>query len=278
MLILCEGGDTFSARQKAQGLERAFIEKYDAGGMAVERLPAGKEAIEALVQRVGHMGLFATRRFLRASNLISDCPKAKQKLLAQVLAKDVDGTIVVSIEEEILKEDALNFLEGVKIIKYSFPERSGASFQAWVEQQAVLLHVSDADAVRKISVNADGDSWLAWNELSKLAAGGMSDLVSPAFEVSIFDQADAFLQQSSGARRFLYKVDSLSEILPAFMSQARAALRARDGAIDGLHPFVVKKMKMKAATHAEEKAACLLRALFCQRAGYAADTEAIALL
>ena len=58
----------------------------------------------------------------------------------------------------------------------------------------------------------------------------------------------------------------------------RAALRVRDGAVEGLHPYVVKKMQNNKISSPEKKLASVLRALFLQRAGYADEEEATTLL
>lgn len=277
MLILCIGPDTFRAHRRAMELEKAFREKHDPAGSSVERIWPGKTAVDEVIERVNTVSLFSPRRFLRTSDLLSDCPKAKLAALVQALNRDAEHVIVVDVESEPLSSAVMSTIAGgEKIIKYEYPLQEGTGFRTWVEQIAKELGVSDEKSVRRLAETADGDPWLVWNELLKLKAGGQSDVASPLPEGSPYDAADAWLRGQS--ELLSGKSDAGAELISVFLNQARAALRVRDGAIEGIHPFVVKKLKNNKISEPEAHLARALLSLFAQRNGLAAEDEPATLL
>lgn len=280
MLILCIGPDTFRAQAKARELEDAFRKKYDGVGLSVEHLSSGKAAVQEIVERGSTMSLFASRRFLRTRNLVQDAPKASRQLLAQALAHDQEAFIVVSVEDEPpLAATLKEFGAAIKIIKYEFPIQQGAVFVQWVQQIAQMLNIQARETVTQIATACDGDAWQAWNELMKLAANPEADFQAEASTAkTIFNYAEDYLKQQSKWREVLGDADASAQALTVFLSQARAALRVRDGATDGLHPFLVKKMRGVPYPHLEASFATLLQAMLAQRAGYATDQEMLTIL
>ncbi|MSR85261.1 hypothetical protein EXS71_02390 [Candidatus Uhrbacteria bacterium] len=278
MLILCLGPDTFRAQMKAQELELAFKQKYDPTGSSVEHLSLGKEAADEVIERANTGSLFSPRRFLRTTDLLADCPKAKVTALAQALTRDPENVIAVSVEAEPLSTTELTSFSKVKIIKYEFPEQRGKAFQLWLEGQAKKIGVENESAIAAIAEATEGDSWYAWNELLKLAASGTSDLTIPLPQPTIFDYVDRYLAQGKNQRDVFQNQESSSQFLLTLISQTRAALRIRDGATHGLHPYVVKKIGAAQHQDLEQIFAVALSALFSQRAGLAADHEVANLL
>ena len=175
MLILCIGPDTFRALEKARELEQAFCAKFDTAGTSVERLGSGSTVVDQIIERVNTLSLFTPRRFIRVADLVKTCPKAKQPALVRALLQDPENAIVVSVEAEVPNEVAMKaFAEVPKFVRYDFPIQVGSGFSTWVVTIAEKLGVKDKNAARQIAEVAEGDSWLAWNELLKLAAGGTS--------------------------------------------------------------------------------------------------------
>jgi len=274
MLILCIGPDTFRAQAKVRELEVAFKKKYDPSGSSAERVSPGKDGVDEVMERANTISLFSSHRFLRASNLIGECPKNKQAALAKALARDSDHVIVVSVEDAVPNVTALKpFEKEVKIIKYEFPEQVGVAFDRWVQDIAKVMGIQDDRAIKMIAEETEGDSWYAMNELTKLAAGGTADVVSSAESPTSYMYADAYLRGQVDQYKFLQDEISSAPLLSLFLSQSRAALRVRDRATEGLHPYMVKKMSALPSQNLEEKFAHTLLALFCQRAGYAAEDE-----
>lgn len=274
MLILCIGPDTFRAQEKARELEAAFRKKYDPTGSSVEHISSGKEGVDEVIERAGTISLFSSHRFLRGNNLLGDCPKVKQAVLIRVLVQDPERTIIVSVEDEPPAATTLKpFEKDVKVIKYEFPEQSGAAWMRWIQEMAERLKIEDKQILRRIAEATEGDSWYAWNELLKLAAGGTSHVVRTE-EESIYYYADAYLKQNPAWSGIFKDQELTKQALNTFLSQARSALRVRDGATEGLHPYVVKKLGTLPSQNLEERFAHTLLAFFCQRSGYAADDEA----
>lgn len=279
MLLLCIGSDTFRAQEKARELENAFRQKYDPKGSSVERILPGKDAVDEIAQRANTVSLFSSRRFLRTSHLLSDCSKTKQSVLVQALSKDPENVIVVSVESEPLASTTEKAFEKIpKIIKYEFSEQQGSGFLRWLTEVAQRLGIQDQAAITRIAENTDGDSWFAWNELLKLAAGGGNDIEKATFPPTVYTYTEQYLQGDTRWRSVLQDPDLASQLLNTLLSQARAAVRVRDGATEGLHPYVVKKLRNNKILSPEQNLAHALRALFMQRAGYADNEEATSLL
>ncbi|HEU0051231.1 MAG TPA: hypothetical protein VFQ60_04225 [Patescibacteria group bacterium] len=267
MLLLCLGPDTFRAQQKAHELEEAFKQKFDARGLSMERLLPGKESVDEIIQRANTISLFCPRRFIRVANLLSECPKSKYESLAQALAKDPENVIVVDVESDPIPESIMRKFESVnKIIKYDFPQLSGHAFLVWVRQLAAEMRVHHP-AIDRLAEHAAGDSWLVWNELMKMKAGGISEVATPLPERSIYEYAEAFLRRELWWPTILNESDLLTQAMTSFVSQARAALRVRDQATVGMHPYLLKRMQSRLIQKPELALAAALRTLLSQRAG-----------
>jgi len=279
MLLLCIGPDTFRAQEKARELESAFRQKYDPSGSSVERITPGKEAVDEIVQRANTISLFSPRRFMRTTDLLSDCAKTKQPVLVQALSRDPEHVIVVSVEGEPFSATVEKAFAGVpKIIKYEYPEQGGAVFKCWLTDTARRINVTDQRVIDQIADATDGDSWWAWNELMKVAASGQHSVTSVSPTPTIYEYAEGFLRDDSCWRKALVNLDISSQILTTFLSQARAAVRVRDNATDGLHPYVIKKMRVGKFEQGEKKIARSLIGLLSQRAGYGSEEDSGMLL
>lgn len=285
MLLLCIGPDTFRAQEKAHELEAAFKQKYDPAGSSVERIAPGKEAVDEIVQRANTTSLFSPRRFMRTTDLLKDCSKTKQAALIQALSRDSENVIVVSVESEPLSATTMKAFSGEagpagekipKIIKYEFPEQEGTAFRNWLTELAKRIGVKDQSAVDQIAEATDGDSWFAWNELLKLAAGGQTEAKRAELSPTIYLYAEQFLQNQTRWHTALMNEDISSQLLTTLVSQARAALRVRDGATEDLHPYVVKKMRIIKYNNLEALFARSLVSLLAQRAGYGTEDEVAA--
>jgi hypothetical protein len=279
MLLLCIGPDTFRAQAKAQELERAFREKYDPDGSSVEILSAGKEAWAEIMERINTPSLFSPRRFLRTRDLIGNLTKTQIESLARALSNDAERVIVVSIESDPLSAKSTEALAKVpKVICYDFPLLKGEEFRSWLDSIAKTLAISNEAAIRQIAEAADGDGWLAWNELLKVAAGGQTFLAPMLEDKSVFEAADLFLRDVKSFAYLSESDASFSAIAPAFLSQTRAAIRVRDGATDGLHPYVVKKLQRIPPSPLEPTLAALIKAMISQRSGLGTDSDVLPIL
>lgn len=275
MLIVCAGPDTFRAQERARELEQAFTTKYDPTGVSVERLSSGKEGVKEILERAGTTSLFSSRRFLHVRDLIKDCPKNQLEALLRALASHGDETIVVTKEEESPVEKVLKlFQEKTQTIVYSYPVLKGKDWRAWIMQMAKKLGANASSAFIEAASAYEGDTWFIWNELCKCAAGGAQELKSLEQTQSVFDRVDSYLARRSYRFTSLVNDEDAAALLSPLLSQARTALRVRDGATQGLHPFLVKKMEAF-GTHAGYVHAQALQAMFLVRAGYGADAEAM---
>lgn len=277
MLIICSGPDTFRAREKARELERAFREKYDPDGTAVERIAGGKTLVDDLIEKSLTTSLFTPRRFIRVDGLFEALGKARVSALASALAKEPDNVIVVDVEEEPPTASVLKpFEKEVKLIPYDFPALTGAAFFSWCRDQASKLGGVEEGRVKQIAETYEGDGWTAWNELAKSAAGGTFS--THAAELDAYAMADAWLAGQSDRMRPLADDAAASEASRILLQSVRAAARARDGAVEGLHPYVVRKLGRMRLSGVERLLGAAITAHVSARAGLSDEAEASTLL
>lgn len=280
MLIVCSGPDTFRALKKARELEVAFKQKYDAQGLSVEHISSGKSAITEIAARAGAVSLFASRRFVRTSNVLAEATKVQRGTLKKVLMGDQDGFIVLSVEEEPPIATVLKELEPeVKIVRYDFAASQGEAFFAWAREEAAEMGFVDEKIVREIARATEGDSWSCYFELMKRAAYPEAETsLMDSAEGTIFSFADAYVAGRPEWWGLAGQADFIKQTATTFLMQTRSALRVRDGAVEGLHSFVVRKMRGQRFEDVDEAFARVVESFFVQRSGYGDDKEALALL
>lgn len=275
MLILCIGPDTFRATRRAQALEAAFRQKYDSEGRSVEHIASGKGAADEIIERAGTASLFSARRFLRTQSLLEETSKSKLAPLAQALAHDPEQTIVVSTEAEAPSSSTLKQLSDVKIVTYEFPALQNNDFFRIVSALGSELGVAKDADLKLLSERCAPDTWRAWNALLLLKLGSGMESVAYQDE-TIYQIVDAY---AFGAQRpFLKDPETSAEIIPALIHQMRAALRIRDGATHGLHPYLVKKLSQKKILNAEHALGASWLAYAANRSGMGDPQEAASIL
>ena len=272
MLLVCIGPDGYRAVQRARALEAAFREKYDPNATSVEHLSSGKAAAEEIIERASSVSLFQPRKFLRADALLSSCPKAKRELLTLALKRDPERTIVVCVEEKPLDKDAAKWLATLADVHVNeYPLLQGQAFQKWLLEQAQALGFQDGAAVAKLAAQSDGDSWAAMSELTKLAAGGVSERRAVS-DASPFDLVDRVVSGGATERRSTVLKQG-AELLNLIQYQYRALLRVLGGETQGIHPFVTKKLSRGKNQEGETRFAKSLAALMLTRSGLSKEEE-----
>lgn len=280
MLILCVGPDTFRAQERVRELTNHFVQKYDHAQLSQERLDSsGAALVEEVIERLHTPSLFAPKRLVRVQNLLVDCPKSKQSALKQALARSTDEVILLDREDEPPAEVLLKALIGdLKVTRYDFPLLQGEAFRAFVEQLGKRFAYDRPEILARIADEAQGDSWMAWNELLKCVAGGERGTQAQG-ERSLYDLADAFLQARPEWRLELAQVAQTAAAMNAFLGQVRALLRVRDGAAQALPSFIVRKLqRWNVDPQTEERFARLLLYYLLQRSGYGSEEEVSLLL
>lgn len=279
MLIVCSGPDTYCAVQKARELERAFAEKFDKQAFSIERLASGKDAVDELLSQVSTPSLFAPRRFFRANDLIALCPKAKLTSLLSVLKKDPEGAIVVSLEQEPMKaEQKKLFTKEMKFVEYPFPLMQGAAFVAWARDVSLQAGIIWNESLQILARETDGDTWDFVNEMQKLAAGGTLEKGTRLALASVYEVAEKFVRGDGSHYKNLFAEKETQDPTPLLISQSRSAIRVRDGFTDGIHPFVVKKMKNVSGNNLEKRLQIAINAQIKQRSGLLSGKEISSIL
>lgn len=271
MLILCSGPDTYRAREKARDLVEAFRAKHDPRGMATDVID-GNGGIAPLLSRLAGASLFSPKKMIRADGCLAKMKIADVRALAAKLQSDKDSTIVVTVEDEVPNSKTLETLKTAPLFHYPFPFQQGAAFRAWVREQALRQGVAQ-DCADLIAEYTDGDSWFAVQELVKQAAHPQQPPNNRRLESeNVFDVADAVLMERTGWRD---RMDTLEyeNAVSIFLSQARSYLRVRDGYVEGLHPYVAKKLSSLRVADAERRMSKILRAFVASRSSLASGNE-----
>ena len=265
MLILCCGPDTYRAVARARELENAFRQKHDTSGSSVERVAAGKEAADEIIERSMSVSLFTPMRFIRTDGLVSGCPKTKWKPLIQSLARDPERVIVVSVESEKPDATQLKFLNEVpKLIINDYSLQQGKAFRVWLGEAAKAVGVNDASALDRLASVCDGDAWLASTELVKLAAGGES-VLERVSSSDAFGLAASFLRGDRTRFGYLYNEDATQGASYPLLQQSISAMT---------QPVYARVSQEQA----EKVLAATILIHQIQRSGLASDQEALQLL
>ncbi len=242
MLLVCSGEDSYRAIEKARDLEAAFKLKYDPTGSAIDRLTPGKEGVDALLSGLATSSLFSPRRFIRVDGLLTSCPSAKAKALVSSLERDVDSTIVVTVEEGELTQKALKgYARLSKFHHYEFAPLSPAPFLKWATEFSSKQAVTDRRIIQAIADASRGNTWAFVNELMKVRVGG--ELVtSTGNEPSVYDVIDQFLTSRPDRWTRLRRFDNADEVTAKVVNQARSLVLVQSGHTTGIHPYVAQKL------------------------------------
>lgn len=275
MLIVCAGPDTYHARKRARELVAAFRAKHDPTGYSTSNCTGS--SLDDLLSQLGSPSLFAVKRLIRCDGLLEDLKIADVRRLAKRLLADQDQTIVLSVEDEAVPTKIEKEFEGVKIVTYSYSLLTGRLFAAAVASLAQEAGV-DAQRAAAVAVLADGDMWIADQEIAKCAANAHYiplSAQSAASGVSLFDLADAYLRRTSSWRTHLSNANESDGAPMVFSAQARTFLRVTAGSAEGVHPYVVKKMQQAAIAPHRGSSALLsaLSALVASRSSLASGDE-----
>ena len=278
MLIIVSGQDSYRALEKARELERAYREKYDADGRSIERLPSGAEGVERLLAATAGGSLFSARKFIRIDGLVASCPKAKRDAVLKSLGRDIDMTIVVSLEDgAVTAKELKGFSELPKFFQYDHPLLDQAAFAKWARGYAASIGSSDVAAVNALIARSNGDSWLFVTECAKLRAGGAASLAR-LDRTTVYDAIDAYLVHSPKRRSIARAFDDDAGIIAQLPNQARALMLVASGFRNGIHPFVAQKLSRMKISDPPSTFARLMTAFVWSRTGNANPEEALDVL
>lgn len=273
MILVCSGPDTYSARQKAKLLVEQFRTKHDPSGMATDVVLGDIGAAE-LVSRIGTPSLFAAKRMVRADGCLSRMKAAELKTLSEKLIQLGDQIVFLTVEDDPPTAKILGLFEKAPVHHYSFPRMTGDAFRAWTRVKASADGI-DVEKADQIAEMCDGDTWLAITEITKASvhvqAVGSKD--RPDASLNIFELAETAMLRRQSWRNM---VDQQADggFLSILIGQLRSFLRVRDGAADGIHPFVQKKMSHLKPFQSEKRFEDALGAHVASRSGLATDDEA----
>ena len=207
--------------------------------------------------------------------LISGCPKNRIDALVSTLSRDVENTIIVSLEEGVLSEKMLKPYASIqKFIHYTFSTLSPAAFITWATNYAKKQGVSDVSSIKKLADSSGGESWVFVNELQKWKAGGAlaeRERAAP----SVYDVIDQLMMgranRWSSARAF----DDADAVVAMGVGQARSLLMVRSGKGSVVHPFVAQKLSRLSVGDPDNVYRRLAAMLVMSRTGKASAEEVL---
>ncbi len=275
MLIIVSGQDSYRALEKARELERAYCEKYDREGRSVERLPMGADGVEQFLAMTAGGSLFSMRRFIRIDRLVSSCPKAKREAILKSLARDVEMTIVVTLEEGALTAKELKgFSTLPKFYQYDFPTLEQGPFAKWARDHAASIGITDARAVAALIDRSNGDSWHFATECIKVKAGAAID-GDRSRDISVYDVLDSYLMKTPRRRSLSRLFGDDAGVIAQLPNQARSMALVMSGHREGIHPYVAQKLSRMKIDDPSARFAHLVTAFVWSRTGYATPGEAL---
>lgn len=275
MLIICSGPDTLNARQKARELTQAFKTKFDPAGFSVEVIPDSDIAV--LVNRLSAPSFFSSKRLIRCDGVLENSKIADVRKMIARVTTDNDQSIVISVEEDAPSAKVLDECKAIpSFFHYPFPAPTPMQHEAWCKKRASSLGVSVDDAI-EIAQRTSGDVWLAEQELMKKSANAQAPMVEVVTETDgAFDVAEFYVRQR--AWRAQMEEVGADQCMSVLVGQMRSAVRVRDRATSGLHPFVVKKLSSVSLRDADASLSRVLRAQTAIRTGLATADEIDSLL
>jgi hypothetical protein len=188
--------------------------------------------------------------------------------------------IFISIEEEApTAKQMADWEKLTKTVVYGFPLLTGAAFSEIAKEMAIEQGIDDPESVNILARACEGDTWMLFTELQKIAAGGTSQLAMPHVQVSMYDTIDRWIENRLNWMKDVEDPELRQELWQRALPSVRTGLRLRDGDEEGIPPFLVRKRSWYARVPGLEKSlAKLLRGLKLSRSGYADPEESLPLL
>lgn len=275
MIFLVAGPDTYRARERVCALRDKFEREVDASGLNMHTIDGGALTESDLAHAFDASPLLARRRFIVIEGLLSNKNKNLQDAVLTRLKSekdDKDGNIVVLFEEQPPKGTSPLFAWLMQHAHaQTFSDLSGAALTRWIEQLAeshnrILL----PEAVAELVSLHGSDLWGLVNDFNKLdthfASGttitevDVRTLCGDPFSNDIFALVDSIISgdlKKSAPMLLEHLARGLSpqQLIGLLEKQFSILVRflSGDKNLDGVHPFVVKKLtKVSSATTLEK--------------------------
>ncbi|MDD5290356.1 MAG: DNA polymerase III subunit delta [Patescibacteria group bacterium] len=266
MIYFLYGPDTYRLREKL----KEIIAKHGAG-FEVERALANELELGEITSRFGANTLFATKKFLVVEGVLGKSFHYKEEFLKFLQNLNFpQNEFLIFVEEEADKRTALfKYLEKNTNEVYEFETLKGSEMEAWMTKKIAELGLKiSRNNIQKISTAVLNDTWLAAQELQKLAAYAgdkeisgeeINALVMGRAGDKIFELTDAIVEKDKPAALALLKNqmagdDSEIRLLSMIIRQFRIMLQIKSmveagNALDkyamgrslGIHHYAVQK-------------------------------------
>lgn len=276
MLIICAGPESFLARQKVRELIDAYQQKHDPSGRSIERLEH-QSTLQDVLGRLGNMDLFASKKLLKYENLLTGLTPAQTKKLNQAVLKDADQNIVLIEEDKLPPAKIMERFSKEKTFVYEYQKLSDSDLR-----QAVVAicrqNELKAELADRLIALYPNDLW-AMNTAAQMISVSelLPDQTLPDSQNSLFNTIDNLLQQKNQVQTGLMGIDA-QEIMPLLISQALNWHKVKHGQVQGVHPYVQKKLLNTDFKNPNLKTINFLRCLHATRSSLANGKEIMPLI
>lgn len=271
MLILCCGPESFLAKNKSKELVDAYRAKHVAQGAVIENLDHLEEPTKDALSRLANIGLFATKRLLKYSNLFSSSSASQLKQLSRLIATDDDQTVILSHENKKPTEKNLSVFPKEKIFVYAFEELNGKELDCWFTERC--RHYSLKQKPIKLLETFGNDLWSIDTALQILRVAESADFIDEkADELRVFDIIDKYFSDRKTWKSHASNTDP-QELLPLLVSQVLNWQKINAGHGENIHPYVAKKLSYTKFNDAATETLSVLRALYGSRTSLTQSEE-----
>jgi len=262
MLIVCSGPDSFRAKQKIRGYVASFKEKYDKTGKSVEFLD-GATAYGEVVARLSSPSLFNPKGMLVCSGLLDGLKVAQIKALSKALAADGDSNVVLDYEDKKPTQKTLEYFADKTVLLYPHDELEGQALRKEVQGMCQKYGVDQKQADNLIGAYGN-DLWSIESALQIASVGMDIGNLDQNEQTNLFQLAESIMTSDGSWLNRASNTDQ-DDLLNVLISQFRSWHQVQAGCVDGVHPYVQKKMANLRVNDPNLKTLAAFRALYAAR-------------
>lgn len=276
MLIICCGPDNYLARQKSRELVAAFKQKHDPKASSIEQLE-GQNLLKDILGKLSIPSLFASKKMLKCERLFDKMVIAQARQLAKAVERDADQTVVLDFEDKKPAEKNLGVFQEKALFIYEYPGLMGTSLLKQVQSMCQKYGLP-LTCAQDLIAEFDNDLWAIDTSLQMLRIDNSPNQEHLLKQMeNVFQISDMYLDNRMQWKEYSRELEP-QEFMSVLLSQLRSWTRIKAGQVEGIHPFVQKKLGYKKITNAGEMSKQIIRAIAASRQSLAVGDEVMQLI
>lgn len=272
------GEDTFRSRTRAREIVDKFVQV--AGGTeAVTRLYAPDYSLADIRSLVETGSLFRDKRLVVLEEVSAAAKEVAAFFEEKAPALQAAEDIFLFWDRGLEDMPPLNILIKNATKAQEFKKLAGATLARWIDVEVETRNITASPAEKRdLAIRTAGDTWRLHHELEKMhAAPSQESAVSVSNLPTVFQLTDAIgLRQRSQALTFFHALlgggEAAEKIFSTISWHVRSLASVKELSDQGidqagiaratkLHPFVIKKAAVQAATFSRQEIAGLYQRL-----------------